>query len=254
MARKTISKKLRFEVFKRDSFTCQYCGRMAPDVVLEIDHINPVVNGGDNDIMNLITSCFDCNRGKGKKKLTEKDEIKKQQEQLKELNSKREQLKMMLDWRKELENFEDEQLKEFLKDYEDKTGFTLTEHGSAKVKKWIKEFGLIEVIDCMKISISQYFDIDDRESTIKKTFDYIPKICNVRKKQKDNPLIAKQIAKQNYIRAILRNRLSYFNEYQFKIMVKNLHEEDYDELKDIATTCRHWSDFKDMFEAAFESE
>lgn len=33
--RKSISKKLRFEVFKRDGFTCQYCGRMAPDVVLE---------------------------------------------------------------------------------------------------------------------------------------------------------------------------------------------------------------------------
>lgn len=43
--RKTISKKTRFEVFKRDSFTCQYCGRTAPDVILEIDHINPVNNG-----------------------------------------------------------------------------------------------------------------------------------------------------------------------------------------------------------------
>ena len=76
--RKSISKKIRFEIFKRDSFTCQYCGRMAPDAVLEVDHINPVVSGGDNDIMNLITSCFDCNGGKGKRKLTEKDEIKKE--------------------------------------------------------------------------------------------------------------------------------------------------------------------------------
>ena len=75
--RKTISKKIRFEVFKRDSFTCQYCGRMAPDVVLEIDHINPIANGGDNEIMNLVTSCYDCNRGKGKRKLSENDEIKK---------------------------------------------------------------------------------------------------------------------------------------------------------------------------------
>ena len=44
--RKTISKKIRFEVFKRDSFTCQYCGRMAPYIVLEVDHINAVANGG----------------------------------------------------------------------------------------------------------------------------------------------------------------------------------------------------------------
>lgn len=27
--RKSLSKKIRFEVFKRDSFTCQYCGRKA---------------------------------------------------------------------------------------------------------------------------------------------------------------------------------------------------------------------------------
>lgn len=61
-ARKPISKKIRFEVFKRDKFTCQYCGRSAPDVILEIDHLNPVINGGDNDILNLVTSCRDCNR------------------------------------------------------------------------------------------------------------------------------------------------------------------------------------------------
>ena len=40
-----ISKALRFEVFKRDSFTCQYCGRSAPEVVLEVDHIVPVSKG-----------------------------------------------------------------------------------------------------------------------------------------------------------------------------------------------------------------
>lgn len=59
-----ITKKLRFEVFKRDGFTCQYCGRTPPDVTLEIDHINPKSKNGKDDINNLITSCFDCNRGK----------------------------------------------------------------------------------------------------------------------------------------------------------------------------------------------
>lgn len=29
--RKQLSKKLRFEVFKRDSFTCQYCGKKSPE-------------------------------------------------------------------------------------------------------------------------------------------------------------------------------------------------------------------------------
>ena len=63
--RKSLSKKVRFEIFKRDGFTCQYCGKQPPDSTLVIDHINPIANGGDNDMLNLITSCEDCNQGKG---------------------------------------------------------------------------------------------------------------------------------------------------------------------------------------------
>jgi len=66
----SLSKKLRFEVFKRDSFKCQYCGNNPPIVVLEVDHIIPVSKGGPDDIDNLVTSCFDCNRGKSDRELT----------------------------------------------------------------------------------------------------------------------------------------------------------------------------------------
>lgn len=69
--RKSTGKRLRFEIFKRDSFTCQYCGKQPPDVVLVIDHINPVANGGDNDPMNLITACESCNQGKSDKPLNQ---------------------------------------------------------------------------------------------------------------------------------------------------------------------------------------
>ena len=68
--RKSISKKTRFEVFKRDSFTCQYCSAKPPKVPLEIDHLKPVCKGGKNNIDNLITACFDCNRGKSGNELT----------------------------------------------------------------------------------------------------------------------------------------------------------------------------------------
>lgn len=63
--RKSLSVSVRFRIFHRDGFTCQYCGRKPPDVILEVDHIRPVANGGANDEMNLVTSCADCNRGKG---------------------------------------------------------------------------------------------------------------------------------------------------------------------------------------------
>jgi len=60
-----VSRKMRFEVFKRDEFRCGYCGKSPPKVILEIDHIQPKAKDGEDDINNLITACFDCNRGKG---------------------------------------------------------------------------------------------------------------------------------------------------------------------------------------------
>lgn len=69
--RKPMSKKTRFAVFARDAFTCQYCGRQPPSVVLEVDHIIPVVDGGTDDNANLRTSCFTCNRGKGRTVITD---------------------------------------------------------------------------------------------------------------------------------------------------------------------------------------
>lgn len=59
-----VSKKTRFEVFNRDEFRCQYCGQTPPSVVLEVDHVHAKSRGGSDDIDNLLTSCFDCNRGK----------------------------------------------------------------------------------------------------------------------------------------------------------------------------------------------
>lgn len=60
-----IQDKKRFEVFKRDNFTCQYCGGRPPGVILTIDHILPLASGGTDDIENLITACELCNSGKG---------------------------------------------------------------------------------------------------------------------------------------------------------------------------------------------
>src|SRR5687768_8195488 len=66
MGRIQVSKKTRFDVFKRDSFQCAYCGAHPSEtVLLEVDHIHPVADGGTNDIDNLVTACWDCNRGKG---------------------------------------------------------------------------------------------------------------------------------------------------------------------------------------------
>jgi hypothetical protein len=66
-----LSVRTRFEVFKRDEFTCRYCGRKSPEVILEVDHVIAKANGGTDDEMNLVTSCWECNSGKSDKPLSE---------------------------------------------------------------------------------------------------------------------------------------------------------------------------------------
>lgn len=68
--RKKLSSRLRFKVFSRDSFTCQYCGKKPPQVILHIDHKLALFNGGTNKFENLVTACAECNLGKGISNLT----------------------------------------------------------------------------------------------------------------------------------------------------------------------------------------
>jgi len=63
--RKGLSPQIRWQVLARDSFTCTYCGRRPPDVVLEVDHRVSVKDGGSNDPENLVAACSACNGGKG---------------------------------------------------------------------------------------------------------------------------------------------------------------------------------------------
>lgn len=61
----------RFKVLMRDGFKCRYCGKKSDEKQLEVDHIIPRSRGGSNNLENLITSCFECNRGKRDKTLIE---------------------------------------------------------------------------------------------------------------------------------------------------------------------------------------
>jgi hypothetical protein len=61
----SLSKRLRFEIFRRDNYGCVYCGKRPPAVTLEVDHKIPRCNGGTDDPENLVTACWNCNRGKG---------------------------------------------------------------------------------------------------------------------------------------------------------------------------------------------
>ncbi|GGV46153.1 HNH endonuclease [Streptomyces spectabilis] len=59
-----VSKRLRYEVLRRDNHACRYCGATAPGVKLNVDHVIPQALGGSDKPDNLVTSCTDCNAGK----------------------------------------------------------------------------------------------------------------------------------------------------------------------------------------------
>lgn len=60
-----VTKRLRFEILRRDGFRCTYCGSSPSDgAELHVDHVVPQALGGTDDPSNLTTSCADCNAGK----------------------------------------------------------------------------------------------------------------------------------------------------------------------------------------------
>ena len=97
--RESISKEIQYKVFSRDRWYCRYCGdsvffspilkvlekispghgyyhpngkssEMIPlfaNKFASVDHINPVSKGGENNLDNYVTSCWECNLKYGNK-------------------------------------------------------------------------------------------------------------------------------------------------------------------------------------------
>lgn len=239
--RKSLSKKTRFEVFKRDSFTCQYCGGKAPDVILEVDHINPVKEGGENDILNLVTSCFDCNRGKRDLKLSDTSVVEKQRKQIEELGERRQQLEMMLDWRDELKSLERETAKkaiDYWNDIVNEYGLTLGDVGETGITKLVNKHGIVKVLDAMDISSSKY--IKDKDSC-RTALNKIGAILYL----SDAPEYKRKIS---YIKGICKNKFYDLNEWRASVLLNEFHQSggDLDLLKDkiIDGVFNDWCDLR----------
>ncbi len=60
-----VSKRLRYEILRRDNHTCRYCGCGVDEgAQLTIDHVRPIALGGTDNADNLVAACRDCNYGK----------------------------------------------------------------------------------------------------------------------------------------------------------------------------------------------
>lgn len=166
----TLSVKVRFEVFKRDRFTCQYCGKHPPDVLLEADHIVPRAAGGSDDIENLTTACTDCNRGKGARMLEEGTAPAINRSAIAEMRERVEQAKAYMEVLGGLEAVAEQQVwkvteawakafKAELIELEDGRVRYRLPNGEwpeeRSVKRFIKKLGLEAVLDAVDVAASR---------------------------------------------------------------------------------------------------
>jgi hypothetical protein len=242
--RKGISKKIRFEVFKRDSFTCQYCGRSAPEVVLHLDHIHPVSKDGEEDVLNYLTACNDCNAGKGARLLSDNSEIIKQKQQLDDLQARREQIEMMLEWREGLKSLNSDTIDIAVAAFDAASpGWSTNENGRKSISRLVKTFGLQAVLDAIDVAAEQYIrcgkDGKATSDSVDLAFQKLGGICRL----SSQPDWKRELY---YLRGILRKRLEYFNDWQGFQLLEDAYNEGVPmtELDWIARNVSSWTRFK----------
>jgi len=203
-----IPKKLRFEVFKRDKFTCQYCGGKAPDVLLHCDHMQPVAEGGKTEILNLITSCQPCNLGKGARLLSDDSVVGRQRAQMADLEERRQQLEMMMEWRNGLQDLDDDNAVA-LEQYLVRTfGYPngINDYARGLLKTWLRKCQTSYLLEAIDAAAAQYIQVgSDGTSTLEsrnRAFHMILKIATVRQGAPDKPYLKDLL----YVRGIARNR------------------------------------------------
>lgn len=239
-------------MFKRDHFTCVYCGRSAPEVVLHVDHVLPVSEGGTNDVGNLVTACADCNLGKGASIIDTGRNLTKKQ--LRELKDRREQIELLQKWNKELLEIKNIELEEVVLTCNNRlleAGLQLTVNNGYKgeLRQLLNKFTAKEVNDAINIAFDAYV-ITSKEDA-EKALSKVPGICFNKRREREDPAFAHKwhlinILKKRgfYTTAHLENKI---NDAVIK-MLKRDECDDYIETLYNYAYNKSISDFKDFIE------
>lgn len=234
--RKQISKKIRFEVFKRDSFTCQYCGRKPPETILHLDHIHPVSKGGGNEILNLVTSCADCNHGKKDRPLSDSKEIDIQKEELSKLAKKRDEIEFLADWRKWLKETDKaaydliiDMLNEWCGDFNCSINPDSDLH--RRIKRWVRKYEISEIVGAIE-------HFRDKDAHPEKAISNIPGQISINK-------LPDSERNYRYLNGIIRNRFGLGAVSEIGSYIKQIIDEgaDYELIKALAINSQNFSEF-----------
>lgn len=237
--RKGISKRVRFEVFKRDNWSCQYCGSQSPNVKLHVDHITPVSKGGTNDLENLTTSCIDCNLGKGARELDDDSAVRARSAELEANELARQQLAAMRDWhvtKASLSHEAVDMLCEVWHSYTSLDWHLASDEARDLLHHLLRKFSFDEVADGMHLAYQKL-------GPTSQAFFLLKKFCGIAKMNRMNP----DDAQKRYVLGILKNRLSpHVNLGTAAGLIDEAVCEgvDYERLKDMAKAAVCWSQFR----------
>lgn len=281
MAGVTLSKRVRFGVFKRDSFACQYCGAAAPNVQLHVDHIVPVSEGGSDDPSNLVTACAACNFGKGAINLNESDlaaldttrgaaemderrpddgqgdpqypaadgtlseDFIDARDHAQALAERRTQLEMMIEWREEVIGLQDEAIDALDRRIVERTGLSMSEEYRQRMRRWVRRHGLAVIFEALEDALDQMLEWQDGVVTLaswERALSAIPQVAELGQVARDKPHFRELV----YICGLLRRRLPYFNELRcLRLMEDGVQAgASIEAMKAFARTVKSWTAFR----------
>lgn len=142
---------LRFEIFKRDAFTCRYCGKRSPEAILEVDHVVPRASGGTDDPENLVTSCYECNRGKRARLLTDIPPEENLHEKAILIAEQELQIAELQHWRWVQREREDNELKKLRKIWESR--FNGKYWKESRVRGYLRKLGFVDIGEIVEYTV-----------------------------------------------------------------------------------------------------
>lgn len=168
-----------------------------------------MAKGGDNNVLNLVTACNECNNGKSDTLLSDKQALEKTIDELALIQERKNQIEQMVAWRKQLIEDRYAAADPIVKYWEETaTRFQLNETGRKAVAQLVSKFGAEEVIESMTAAADRYLRFDPEGKVTEESwlfaYSSISRICEVRRKDRTLP----GFSRLYYCKGILRNRFN----------------------------------------------
>jgi len=169
-------KRIKFEVFEKDSFRCQFCGSRAPNVTLKLLRIQET-NDKDTWLNTafLSTSCTNCENKKA-------GIINDGFISIEELEERLQQLKMLINWRKGMFKIRKQQLENLITYWQNKIpGYEINSDQKKHLLSYMTKYSGDEIRNAMNVACDKFVNFNPDKSydhsSVSDAFYKVQEIC-----------------------------------------------------------------------------